>query len=568
MKPSVSILVLLLWGYVQGELLTNGGFETLDPWSCYNFNCVLVNDKHSGQHAMKVSHRTVNYQGPSQIITVEQGKTYQASGYIKLLIDQADHMSQRVAMELELRYQDGTKYYQEVAAHPPIKVADGWVQLRGQFAIPTKQIERARVYYQGPIPSVSFLVDDASVTELKLNHDDHTWRNITDQVIRTHRMSNIRINVTTAATISNEDVQIQVIQKKKSFPFGSAVSAVAYNDPSQVKYRDFIGKHFNWAVPENALKWKHIEPRQGHKDYQQALDTVHGLKKQGLKVRGHNLVWSKEPRIQSFVQAMSGDALRQEIKNHIEETMNKTRGLLQHWDVNNEMLHGTWYQDRLHDPDYNLELFRIAHHADPRVKLFLNDYQVVADGALTEPYLAQARHFKSANVGLYGIGVQCHFHDELEPNPYLIKQRLDLLAQAGLPIWVTELDVGAEDENKRADFYEKALKSFYGHPAVEGILFWGFWDQKDWRGEKAALVRGPNLELTAAGRRVLDLFENQWMTDETHVLSHSGHRINVLGFHGDYEVHVRYQGHERKDLVQTFTLSPGQHTHTVSISVN
>lgn len=55
------------------------------------------------------------------------------------------------------------------------------------------EIERARVYYQGPIPSVSFLVDDASVTELKLNHDDHTWRNITDQVIRTHRMSNIRI---------------------------------------------------------------------------------------------------------------------------------------------------------------------------------------------------------------------------------------------------------------------------------------------------------------------------------------------------------------------------------------
>ena len=56
---------------------------------------------------------------------------------------------------------------------------------------------------------------------------------------------------------------------------------------------------------------------------------------------------------------------------------------LEHWDVNNENLHGQWYQDRLHDPSYNLELFREAHHADPHVKLFLNDYNVVAAGAST-----------------------------------------------------------------------------------------------------------------------------------------------------------------------------------------
>ena len=70
-----------------------------------------------------------------------------------------------------------------------------------------------------------------------------------------------------------------------------------------------------------------------------------------------------------------------------------------------------------------------------------------------------------------------------------------MLAQAGVPIWVTELDVQAQDENRRADFYENALRSFYGHPAVEGILFWGFWDQAHWRGENAALVRGDNLEV-------------------------------------------------------------------------
>ena len=51
--------------------------------------------------------------------------------------------------------------------------------------------------------------------------------------------------------------------------------------------------------------------------------------------------------------------------------------------MNNENLQGQWYQNKLNDPSYNLELFREAHRADPNVKLFLNDYDVVAGGGST-----------------------------------------------------------------------------------------------------------------------------------------------------------------------------------------
>lgn len=57
---------------------------------------------------------------------------------------------------------------------------------------------------------------------------------------------------------------------------------------------------------------------------------------------------------------------------------------LEHWDVNNENLHGQFFQNRLNDTDYNLELFRIARAADPKPKLFLNDYNVVATGYSTD----------------------------------------------------------------------------------------------------------------------------------------------------------------------------------------
>ncbi|PVD26382.1 hypothetical protein C0Q70_14056 [Pomacea canaliculata] len=94
---------------------------------------------------------------------------------------------------------------------------------------------------------------------------------------------------------------------------------------------------------------------------------------------------------------------------------------------------------------------------------------------------------------------------------------------------------------------------------------WGFWDKAHWRGARAALVVGDNLQLTAAGRRVLELFEHRWMTDETHNLA-AGTQFTVRGFHGDYEVQVIVQGQEHTNLRQTFSLGNGPHTVNINVS--
>ena len=33
------------------------------------------------------------------------------------------------------------------------------------------------------------------------------------------------------------------------------------------------------------------------------------------------------------------------------------------------------------------------------------------------------------------------------------------------------------DENTRADWIENALIIYFSHPAVEGVILWGFWDE-------------------------------------------------------------------------------------------
>ena len=55
----------------------------------------------------------------------------------------------------------------------------------------------------------------------------------------------------------------------------------------------------------------------------------------------------------------------------------------QHWDVNNEMLHGWFYSDRL-KPGIRNWMFKAAHNADPNAKLFVNDFDVLATPTYTQ----------------------------------------------------------------------------------------------------------------------------------------------------------------------------------------
>ncbi|PVD26633.1 hypothetical protein C0Q70_14311 [Pomacea canaliculata] len=528
-------LLGLLAVSLGAELLTNGGFESTSNWDCWGIQCTLTDNKHSGQHALEVT----------------------GSGYIRLLND--DNQGQTVQLEVNLKFEDNTDDYATVAEHTGARVSDGWIHLTGKFSAPDKAIKSARIYYQGPAPAVNFVVDETSVQSTS---PSGASPNVDDAINRLRKSDmHFPVTVTTAAGVDKRQVQIHIVQKKKAFPFGMAVGVPYYNNPGMTKYRDFIHQHFNWGVPGNALKWYAIEGTQGARNYKPALDFIDGLHRHGMKVRGHCLLWAVESTVQSWVKALSVDDLRKAIWHHVNDTLAMTagcsrgcRGSLEHWDVNNELLHGQWYENRLHDPNFTINLFRDVHKAAPNVKLFLNDYNVVANSYSTDAYLEQAKHFKAANVGLYGLGAQCHFGNEAEPDTNAIWQHLDKLAEAGLPIWATELDVYARDENRRADFYEKAMKALYSHHAVEGILLWGCWDREHWRGEPASLLKGDNLDLTAAGRRVIDLLDRQWMTDVTRVLADAGDQFTVRGFHGDYEVHVLYQGRELPSLMKAVTL--------------
>ncbi len=68
------------------------------------------------------------------------------------------------------------------------------------------------------------------------------------------------------------------------------------------------------------------------------------------------------------------------------------------------------------------------------------------------------------------------------------QERLDILGKAGIPIWITEMDVLEHNETKRARDLEHIMRLAYGHPSVAGLVLWAFWSKSAWRGADTALI--------------------------------------------------------------------------------
>ena len=74
-------------------------------------------------------------------------------------------------------------------------------------------------------------------------------------------------------------------------------------------------------------------------------------------------------------------------------------------------------------------------------------------------YVDQIGDFLRAGTPVDAVGAQCHF--DKRPQGPIILRRLNRLASAGLPIWVTELDYADSDDSKLADGLEDALLAFF-----------------------------------------------------------------------------------------------------------
>jgi endo-1,4-beta-xylanase len=90
-------------------------------------------------------------------------------------------------------------------------------------------------------------------------------------------------------------------------------------------------------------------------------------------------------------------------------------------------------------------------------------------------------------------------------------------------------------EQRQAELYKTFVSTAFSHPAVSGILLWGFWDNRHWIRD-GGIIDGKGRAKPAADT-LYNLWHKTWTTNLQGVANQSGD-INFRGFPGKYKVTI------------------------------
>ncbi|OWF48072.1 uncharacterized protein LOC110453564 [Mizuhopecten yessoensis] len=555
----VCLILFLCLGQTISELFQNGDFESHQfhgNWQCNSCQLSLTTDHVVGHHSGMVTHRQHTWAGLYYDVSVSTGKTYVIKGFIKLQNKVAGSMYQTVHVMIKGTDLHGNTHYQTVSEDRHVQQEFEWTEIGGDFIITNQGMTNIRIYLQVENKDTNYLVDGMSLTELPV---DSQWKSKANARIEANRKSNMDIRIINGHGADTSHLQIELNQTKSAFAFGTAINADAIHDPAQKGYQDFFYNNFEWAVLENALKWRLMEWTQGHANFDRPMAAINAMISKGIKVRGHNMYWSVDKSVPKWLSTMNSQQLLQAMHTHLNDMISHTRGKLEHWDVNNEDIHGNYFARHLTNPNITQDMFNWLHQAEPGVKLFLNEFNVVSSRYSTTAYKEHARRFNEASVPIYGAGIQSHF-DNSHQDMTTVQYRLNKVAETGLPLWITELTVEDHNETQKADKLEDLLTLYLSHPLVEGVLLWGYSDMHVYS-QGIALTHGPSCTPNAAGLRYQQLYR-KWRTHKTTNL----HNQTIRGFKGDYTLKVKSHGQTIE--THTFTLTDSTKTLSVHLSGN
>ncbi|MFC3300389.1 endo-1,4-beta-xylanase [Arthrobacter agilis] len=290
----------------------------------------------------------------------------------------------------------------------------------------------------------------------------------------------------------------------KDLRIGSAVAGgghhetQAYPDPFTYDqpYRERLAAEFNSVSPENQLKWEFVHPEQDTYRFAEMDAIVQFAQANKQVVRGHTLFWHSQNPEWLEEGDFTKEELRAILKDHIQTVVGRYAGKIQQWDVANEIFNdnGTlrttdniWIREL--GPDIIADAFRWAHEADPKAKLFFNDYGVEGLNAKSNAYLELIPRLQAQGVPIDGFAIQGHlstrygFPGDLRAN----LQRFDDL---GLETAITEIDVrmdvvaGTEPTAaqlaQQASYYQRALEACVAVDECNSFTIWGFTDTYSW----------------------------------------------------------------------------------------
>ncbi|KAI9287716.1 glycoside hydrolase superfamily [Umbelopsis sp. AD052] len=278
---------------------------------------------------------------------------------------------------------------------------------------------------------------------------------------------------------------------------GAAISDQSASDPATDSAL-LVRKDYNMYVAENNCKWAATEPSQGTFSYSGCDAALNFAKSVGATFRA-NLCWGSSNPSWLDGGNFSGTQLSSILTNHIKNVAGYYAGKVYGWDVVNEAVAddgsstpnlkaSVWYPTL---PNYIDVAFQAARAADPKAKLFYNDYSAEACGqAKADAVYALVKDLKTRGIPIDGVGLQMHINTNA--TGYITRStvgcNIKRLGALGLEVHITEMDVRCRagngdtcDQRLKAYVYQTVLLACLDNPGVcKGFLTWGYTDKYTW----------------------------------------------------------------------------------------
>jgi len=253
-----------------------------------------------------------------------------------------------------------------------------------------------------------------------------------------------------------------------------------------------LSRHFNYLTAEYEMKWGAIEATRGQNDFGAGDAIVAYGQAMGMQIKGHALIWHNS--VPGWVPSLSAVDLRVAFENHIRSVAEHFRGRVRAWDVVNEAiadngagLRDTVFRQKLGD-QYIADAFRLARQADPQALLFYNDYGGEGLNQKSDRIYDLVRSLQAQAVPIDGVGLQMHVTAANRPSDGSIAANMSRLANLGLLVNISEMDVRIRDlpgtVPARLDAQKAVYHSIVGlcvsEPRCDGVTFWGFTDAHSW----------------------------------------------------------------------------------------
>lgn len=356
----------------------------------------------------------------------------------------------------------------------------------------------------GSVAKVEFFVDDEKIGE-SITPKDNTYSMMwSPKNNGEHRITSVATDDKGKSFTSAGVLVIAGSADEPSIGLSSGrgkyLGNVVRNDGVEATFTDY----WNAVTSGNGGKWQTVERNRDVMTWTRGDEAYNLARQYHLPYRYHTIAWGSQ--YPEWIKTLNPSEFQEEMEEFIAAIAERYKYIDQ-IDVLNEVVPGhqadtKYFINGLGGAgesgyDWAVWVFKKSRQYFPNAKLVVNDFGIVNSQSSIQQQLSLLKVLRDSAL-VDGFGAQAHTFNMDYINAATLKQNLDYMSSAGVPIYITEMDMqgASNSESSQLSNYRNLFPVLWEHPAVAGITLWGYVYGNMWQ-PNAGLVEQDGTERTS-----------------------------------------------------------------------